>query len=110
MEVGDEDALLAEAFTTKGLIQCKLQDYHQAQQSLDAAYSLARRCGNLEGAAQALLIIAEEMTDVLDLEKQQQIRTRLIELRYRSQQTSIRLRAKKCLDKLDSLGTLAQND
>jgi DNA-binding winged helix-turn-helix (wHTH) protein/tetratricopeptide (TPR) repeat protein len=103
MEVGDEDALLAESFTTKGMIYCRLKSYHEAQQALDAAYRLAWRCGDIEGAARAILIIAEEMADVLEPGKRRQIRLQLFELLSRSQQTSIKVRAKECLNRIDSV-------
>jgi DNA-binding winged helix-turn-helix (wHTH) protein/Tfp pilus assembly protein PilF len=103
MEAGDEDALLAESFRTKGMIYCKLKNYHEAQQALDAAYRLAWRCGDNDGAAQAILIIAEEMADRLDAVKRRQIRLELFELLSCSQQTLIRERANECLNRIDSL-------
>jgi DNA-binding winged helix-turn-helix (wHTH) protein/tetratricopeptide (TPR) repeat protein len=103
METGDEDALLAESLTTKGLIYCKLGRYREAQQVLDAAYRLAWRCGHADGAARAILILAEEMGAMLDSGDRQQIRTHLLELLSRSQQTSIKARIKECVTLIDSL-------
>ncbi|HJT68186.1 MAG TPA: tetratricopeptide repeat protein [Pyrinomonadaceae bacterium] len=102
METGDEDALLAESLITKGMIYCKLNCYHEAQQALLAAYRLSRRCGHMEGAARAVLVIIEEMGSMLEPEERQHVRVRLIEALSQSQQALTKRRLNDCLNKLES--------
>ncbi|HEY2963447.1 MAG TPA: winged helix-turn-helix domain-containing protein [Pyrinomonadaceae bacterium] len=103
MESGDEDALLAESLTTKGMIYCRLQRYNDAQKALEAAYRLALRCGDVEGAGRSQLVLVEEMAHILEPEERGLVRIRLMELLSASQQTAIRERLGKCFDIIDSL-------
>ena len=103
METGDEDVLLAESLTTKGIICCKLGHHKEAQKALNTAYNLASRCGDTEGAGRAILILVEEMNNILEPNELQDIRLKLNELLSTSQQSSIRRRVKKCLTIIESL-------
>jgi tetratricopeptide (TPR) repeat protein len=103
MELGDEDACLAESLTTKGLIYCELQRYNEAQKALDGAYRLASRCGDIEGAGKAIVILVEKLSGVLAREERSRIRAILLELLSSSQHDSIKSRAAKCLKIMDSL-------
>jgi hypothetical protein len=100
METGDEDALLAESLTTKGMIYCKLQRYKEAQKVLEAAYRLSSRCGDVEGAGRAVLVIAEEIAEVIEIEERPLLRAQLAALLLKSQQTSVRARAIECLRRI----------
>ena len=100
METGDEDALLAEALSTKGLIYCKAKRYTEARRALIDAHRLASRCGDTEGAGRALLVLVEEMCQFLEVDEQKQIGRRLVELLSASQQPSIRRRVKDALTSL----------
>jgi tetratricopeptide (TPR) repeat protein len=102
---GDEDALLAESLTTKGMIYCKLNCYHEAQQALYAAYHLSWRCGDIEGAARAVLVIAEEIGRMLEPKERQHVRAQLVEVLSQSQQAPTRQRLNDCLNRLDAAGT-----
>jgi tetratricopeptide (TPR) repeat protein len=51
LEVGGEEALLAEALTTQGRVLSELQRPVEARRVLDSAYRVAERCGDTEGAA-----------------------------------------------------------
>ena len=98
MESGDEDALLAEALTTQGLIYCRTKRYGQARQALADAHRVASRCGDNEGAGRALLVLIEEMREVLEVNEQKQIGARLLGLLSASQQPSIHRRVQRCLN------------
>jgi tetratricopeptide (TPR) repeat protein len=100
MEAGDEDALLAESLMTKGIIYCKLRRYKEAQKLLEASYRLSSRCGDTEGAGRAVLIIAEEIADVIEMEERPFLRAQLKDLLLKSQQASVKDRAKECLRRM----------
>ncbi len=97
-ENGDEDLLLAEALTTKGLIYCKLGRYVDGMRVLEEAHRLASRCGDNEGAGRALLVLIEEAGELLDDDEQQRIGDRLVELLSLSERPVLRQRLKRCLE------------
>jgi TolB-like protein/Tfp pilus assembly protein PilF len=98
LETGDEEALLAEALTTKGSVFCRQGRYSEAKGILEGAHRVAERCGDSEGAGRALLIVLEEMCEQLEEEERQDLGTRLDRLLGESQQASIRIRLRKCLE------------
>ena len=49
MGVSDEDALLAEALTRKGVMYCRSNPHVEAKRALEDAHRLAARCGDNEG-------------------------------------------------------------
>jgi tetratricopeptide (TPR) repeat protein len=98
MEMGDEDALLAEALTTKGLILCRSKRYGEAKRALEDAHRLASRCGDKEGAGRALLVVMEQMSEFLAAEERQALIARLVELLSSTQQPTIRRRLQKCVN------------
>jgi hypothetical protein len=100
MEIGDEDALLAEALTTKGTIFCRAKRYTEAKRALEDAHRLASRCGDKEGAGRALLVLMEEMSELLEVGERKVIGARLAELLSSSEQPSILRRVRRCLEDL----------
>jgi TolB-like protein len=102
MENGDEDALLAEALRTKGTVYCRLKRYSEAKRVLEEAHHLAARCGDIEGAGRALIVLLEEIGKMLDEEDRQSVAARLRTLITNSQQLSINRRALKCLEIIDN--------
>jgi tetratricopeptide (TPR) repeat protein len=101
LENGDEDALLAEALTTKGEILFSQGRQSEAKAALESAYRVAERCGDKEGAGRALLLVIERMGDELGRAEQKEILKRAEMLLAHSQQTLTRERLKRCLEKLD---------
>lgn len=97
MELGDEDALLAEALTTKGMIYCRSKRYAEAKLALEDAHRLASRCGDMEGAGRALLVLMEEMSEFLEVKERKTISARLLELLSSSEQPSILRRLRTCI-------------
>jgi TolB-like protein len=97
LEANDEEALLAEALTTKGIIFCKLNRHAQARGILEGAQRIAERCGDSEGAGQALLVVVEEMYEKLEESERKDIGVRLGELLEDAQGWSTRLRLQNCL-------------
>jgi CheY-like chemotaxis protein/tetratricopeptide (TPR) repeat protein len=61
LEKGDEQSLLAEALTTHGIAQARLQHPEQARETLQRALEVAQRAGDLESAGNAALVLVEEL-------------------------------------------------
>jgi DNA-binding winged helix-turn-helix (wHTH) protein/tetratricopeptide (TPR) repeat protein len=89
LELTDGEALLAEALTTKGVVACRLKRYIEAKKSFEAAYRVAERCGDHEGAGRALLILLEEMGDSLENDEKLQTAEKLKSLLSTTQQSSL---------------------
>src|SRR5215213_2010270 len=98
LEGSGEDALLAEALTTQGLILCRLGHRQQAKPIIERARRVAERCGDREGAGRALLILIEEMCDQLADDERREIGAQANQLLANSQQHATRERLRKCLD------------
>lgn len=98
LEASGEDALLAEALTTQGLIMCRLGRRQEAKPILERARRVAERCGDREGAGRALLILIEEMCDQLPDDERREIGAQANQLLANSQQHATRERLRKCLD------------
>ncbi|HEX6716371.1 MAG TPA: ATP-binding protein [Pyrinomonadaceae bacterium] len=98
LEGSGEDALLAEALTTQGLIVCRLGRRQEAKPILERARRVAERCGDREGAGRALLILIEEMCDQLADDERREIGAQANQLLANSQQHVTRERLRKCLD------------
>src|SRR5205085_1530850 len=96
-EGSSEDALLAEALTTQGLILCRLGHRHEAKPIIERARRVAERCGDREGAGRALLILIEEMCDQLADDERREIGAQANQLLANSQQHATRERLRKCL-------------
>ncbi len=62
LERGDEQAVLAEALTTYGIVKARLGKFVRARQLLDRAIQIAEVCGDVEGSGRAKLSIIEELT------------------------------------------------
>lgn len=98
LEADDEEALLAEALTTKGRLFCKLNRYAQARQILEGAWRIAERCGDKEGAGRALLTLVEEMQPHLEQTERNRLALQVRELLEHTQSASIRTRLEECLN------------
>jgi len=100
LETTAENALLAEALTTQGLVLCRLSRRHEAKPILQRAQRVAERCGDYEGAGKSLLILIEEMCEQLQDDERREIGARLDQLLSNSQQASTRERMRTCLDRI----------
>lgn len=100
LETTSENALLAEALTTQGLVLCRLSRKHEAKPILQRAQRVAERCGDYEGAGKSLLILIEEMCEQLHDDERREIGARLDQLLTNSQQASTRERLRVCLDRI----------
>ena len=100
LETSSEDALLAEALTTQGLILCRLGRRYEAKPTLERAQRVAGRCGDYEAAGRALLILIEEMCEQLSDDERREIGSRASQLLANSQQAQTRERLRNCLDQI----------
>ncbi|HEV7395544.1 MAG TPA: ATP-binding protein [Pyrinomonadaceae bacterium] len=100
METSGEEALLAEALTTQGLVLCKLERRHEAKPILHRAQRVAERCGDREGSGRACLILIEEMCEQLGDDERREIGAHANQLLANSQQASTRERLRICLDQV----------
>jgi signal transduction histidine kinase/ActR/RegA family two-component response regulator len=98
LELSGEDAFLAEALTTKGLVLCRLGKKHEAKPNFERAQRVAERCQDSEAAGRALLIMIEEMCDQLADDERREIGAQANQLLANSQQHATRERLRKCLD------------
>lgn len=100
LETSGEEAFLAEALTTRGIVLCQLGRKHEAKHSLERAQRVAERCADYEAAGKALLIVIEEMCDQLPDDERREIGAQANQLLANSQQHATRERLKKCLEKI----------
>ena len=98
LEGSGEDALLAEALTTQGVIMSRLGYRYDAKPVIERARRVAERCGDREGAGKALLILIEEMCDQLADDERREIGAQANQLLANSQQHATRERLRKCLE------------
>ncbi|HZN01271.1 MAG TPA: ATP-binding protein, partial [Pyrinomonadaceae bacterium] len=98
LEFSGEEAFLAEALTTRGMVLCRLGRRHEAKPNLERAHRVAERCGDRESAGKALLIMIEEMAEHLADDERREIGAQANQLLANSQQYATRERLRKCLD------------
>ena len=102
LEHTDNEALLAEALTTNGLVEAKSGNYGQAKSTLLASCSVAERCGDHEGAGRALLVLLEELSHQLDQTERVQISEKVKKLLATTQQRATRNRVERCIQASES--------
>lgn len=98
LEGSGEDAFLAEALITRGIVLCRLGRKQEAKPNLERAQRVAERCGDSEAAGKALLIVIEEMCEQLPDDERREIGAHANQLLANSQQQATRERLRKCLD------------
>ena len=101
LELTDGEPFLAEALTTSGVVAVRQRRFDDAKRSFEAAYKVAERCGDQEGAGRALLIMFEEMGDRLEQLEKTQISEKLKKLFAMTQQTALLARVEKCIAEID---------
>ncbi len=111
LERGGEQAVLAEALTTHGIVLARLGHYPRSKVLLERAIEVAETTGDLEGAGRAKLSIIEELGEKIPTKELVSIYRSAIELLKRSQDPSTGKRLITCADKLlDTLARLESED
>jgi tetratricopeptide (TPR) repeat protein len=100
LELTDAEAILAEALTTKGIVAARAGRYSDAKGNLEAAYKVAERCGDLQGAVRALLGLVEEIPDHLDRSERDKIASQLTRLIPTTYHPSLSSRVERTITKL----------
>ncbi len=96
LEQGGEQALLAEALTTHGVAQSRLEQHEQARLTLERAIEVAEQAGDLEGAGRAALTLIEEVTARLSEDKLRETYNRADQLLSRTQHSETIGRLREC--------------
>jgi tetratricopeptide (TPR) repeat protein len=111
LERGGEQAVLAEALTTHGIVLARLGHYPRSKVLLERAIEVAETTGDLEGAGRAKLSIIEELGEKIPTKELVSIYRSAIELLKGSQDPSTGKRLITCADKLlDTLARLESED
>jgi len=97
LEEDDEEALLAEALTTKGRLFCKTNRHSEGREILEGAWRISERCGDNEGAGRALLTLIEETHTQMNEGERRRMVLRIRKLLQNTQQASTRARLIECL-------------
>ncbi|HKG47698.1 MAG TPA: ATP-binding protein [Pyrinomonadaceae bacterium] len=98
LETSGEEAFLAEALITRGIVLCRLGKKVEAKPVFERAQRVAERCEDNEAAGRALLILIEEMCDQLADDERREIGAQANQLLANSQQHATRERLRKCLE------------
>ena len=98
LESSGEEAFLAEALITRGIILCRLGKKQEAKPIFERAQRVAERCEDNEAAGRALLILIEEMCEQLADDERREIGAQANQLLANSQQHATRERLRKCLE------------
>lgn len=69
LQLTDNEAILAEALTTKGIVESREGRYGDAKRTLEAAHKIAQRCGDKLGAARALLTLLDEIGIQMEIDE-----------------------------------------
>jgi DNA-binding winged helix-turn-helix (wHTH) protein/tetratricopeptide (TPR) repeat protein len=97
LELNDGEALLAEALTTKGLVECREHRFGEGLRALEGAHRVAERCGDHEGAGRALLTILEELPNHLGANERRDIVVKLQALTHDNEPSSLSPRIHRVL-------------
>ena len=97
LELTDGEAFLAEALTTAGVIAARQGRHGDAKKSFEAAYKVAERCGDNEGAGRALLLILEELAHHVEQAEKAQMAEKMKRLFAATQQTALLTRVKRSI-------------
>jgi transcriptional regulator with PAS, ATPase and Fis domain len=96
LENGDEQALLAEALTTRGVALARLEEHEQSRSILERAAEVAEQAGDLEGAGRAVLTLIEELKERLTEDKLREMYGRADQLLSRTQHVETIVRLREC--------------
>jgi CheY-like chemotaxis protein len=109
LERGGEQALLAEALTTQGVVLARLGNYSRSKALLDRAIEVAQTAGDLEGAGRAKLSIIEELAEQTAAPELASIYQTAADLLQRSQDPSAGKRLIACARRvIEALGAAEQ--
>lgn len=97
-----EDAVLAEALTTQGLIYSRLNRGVEARYAFTEALHMAERCGDREGCGRAALIQLDESQTALSIVEQRELWSRAQQYLGASQQSDVQRRLREIKKRIDT--------
>lgn len=100
LERTDGEGYLAEALRTAGIVAARQERHTDAKRNFEAAYKVAERCRDEDGAGRALLLMFEEIGEILQDSEKTQIAEKLQVLLANTQQTTLQERVAKCLGEM----------
>jgi TolB-like protein len=100
LEITGGESFLSEALTTSGVVAARQGRSSDAKKTFEAAYRVAERCGDTEGAGRALLLLVEEIGKHLAQAERIAICEKLKALFAASQQTALLIRVNNCISQL----------
>jgi two-component system, OmpR family, phosphate regulon response regulator PhoB len=110
LETGGQQAVLAEALTTQGIVLARLGNHPRAKVVLERAIEVAETTGDLEGAGRAKLSIIEELGEKIPAKELVSIYRSAIDLLKRSQDPSTGKRLISCAAALLDVLGLSENE
>jgi DNA-binding winged helix-turn-helix (wHTH) protein/tetratricopeptide (TPR) repeat protein len=99
LEANDEEALLAEALTTKGRVLYRLGRQIEGRHTLEGAWRIANRCGDDEGAGRAFPTLIEETYSQTSETERNRLMLLIRELLENTQHAATRARLAEALDR-----------
>ncbi|MEO6392068.1 MAG: ATP-binding protein [Pyrinomonadaceae bacterium] len=97
-----EDAVLAEALTTQGLIYSRLNRGVEARYAFTEALHMAERCGDREGCGRAALSQLDEAQTTLSIVEQRELWSRAHQYLGSSQQSDVQRRLREIKKRIDT--------
>jgi CheY-like chemotaxis protein/tetratricopeptide (TPR) repeat protein len=111
LKKGDEQALLAEALTTYGVVVARLGNHLRSKALLEEAIRVAKTVSDLEGAGRAKLSFIEELTEQTSATELASIWESALNLLQQSQDPSAAKRLISCARKvMDALGAMESDE
>jgi len=109
LEKGGQQAVLAEALTTYGIVKARLGNYGRSRELLEEAINVAETAGDLEGAGRAKLSVIEELREQTPAPELASIYQTAADLLQRTQDPSAGKRLITCARKvIEALGAVEQ--
>ena len=103
LELTEREAVLAEALTTSGIVLSRLGSDADAKKRFEAAYKVAERCGDREGARRALLTMLDELDDRLDQHDLREILNKLKRLHPITEASSVVGRVEETISRIEGM-------
>jgi DNA-binding NtrC family response regulator/Flp pilus assembly protein TadD len=110
LEKGDEQSLLAEALTTRGVALARLGRYEESRFTLDRAIEVASQVGDNDGAGVAALTVIEELNERLNADEMANLYSRADELLIKTQNYETLARLRSCVHRVFEAGRVRRRE
>jgi transcriptional regulator with PAS, ATPase and Fis domain len=110
LDKGDEQSVLAEALTTRGVALARLGRYEESRLTLNRAIEVASQAGDNEGAGVAALTIIEELNQQLNADEMTNLYVRADDLLVNTQNSETISRLRSCVHRIFAAGRLRRSE